>query len=75
MYDPDLHLFITDRGIFAIKHLTPMVQIWRKDALEPVIVPEGEEGTAIGYATAIHDPEDGQFKVWYTTHKDKLIRL
>ena len=40
-YDPDLHLFITDDGVFAIRHLKPMVQTWRKDELGSVLAPGG----------------------------------
>jgi hypothetical protein len=76
MYDPDLHLFITDDEIFAIRHLKPMVQTWRKDEIGPVLLPDGgEEGTAIGYASAIRDPENDLIKIWYATHSDALIRL
>jgi hypothetical protein len=76
MHDPDLHLFISDDEIFAIRHLKPMVQTWRKDGIEPVLVPDGaEEGTGIGYASAIRDPEDDRIKLWYSTHSDALIRL
>ena len=75
-YDPDLHLFITDDEIFAIKHLRPMVQTLRKETMGPVLRPDGkEEGTAIGYATAIRDPQDGLLRMWYTPHTDALIRL
>lgn len=75
-YDLDLHLFVTDDGIFAIKHLIPMVQTWRKDHIGPVLSADGKgEGTAIGYATALRDPQDGLFRVWYTPHTDALIRL
>ena len=49
MYDPDLHLFITDDEIFAIRDLKPMMQTWRKDEIRAVLSPDGaEEGTAIG---------------------------
>jgi len=76
MYDPDLHLFVTDDEIFAIRHLKPMAQIWRKDDIRPVLLPERrEEGTAIGYASVIRDPEEGLFKIWYISHSDGLIRL
>jgi len=76
MYDPDLHLFITDDEIFAIRAMKPMVQTWRKEGIGPVLRPDGgEEGTGIGYASAIRDPEDDRIKIWYTPHSDALIRL
>ena len=75
-YDPDLHLFITDDEIFAVRYLKPMVQSWRKEGGEPVLLPDGkEEGTAIGYASAIRDPEENLIKLWYAPHSDGLIRL
>ncbi len=75
-YDPDLHLFITDDEIFAISHLKPMVQTWRKETLQPVLRPDGQsEGTALGYASAIRDPEKDRFNIWYTPHSDSRIRM
>ncbi len=75
-YDQDLHLFVTDEEIYAIYHLKPMVQTWRRETLEPVLpLDEKKERPSIGYASAIYDLENNQIKLWYVMDSDQLIRL
>lgn len=65
-YDPDLHLFVDDKEIFASDRLWPKAHTLRKDSLQPVLAPDGaEEGTNMGYTTVIWDREHEKFKAWY----------
>jgi len=76
MHDLDLHLFLDDDEILARERLYRMTQTLRKEAEAPVLAADGgEEGTAIGYATALYDKETGKLKLWYMTHQDYRVRL
>ncbi len=74
MYDPDLHLFINDDELMARQGFIRMVQTLRREATVPVLAADGrDEGTAIGYASVLHDTESDLFKIWYSTHKDGFV--
>jgi len=75
MYDPQLHLFLNDDEIVVRDRLYRMTQPLRKETAEPVLAANGEdEGTAIGYATAVYHPDARQFGLWYMAHQDCRIR-
>jgi hypothetical protein len=76
MYDPDLHLFMDSTEITATQNLHRRVTPLRRESLEPVLEANGaDEGTAIGYATAMLDAETSEYRLWYMTHQDYRIRL
>jgi hypothetical protein len=76
VYDPDLHLFVDESEISLRQHVDRLVHPVRRESLGPVLSPNGEdEGTAIGYATAVCDHEDGMLKLWYMCHCDSVVRL
>ena len=76
MHDPDLHLFVHERGVSLRQNLYRMVHPMRRESLHPVLpAGGGAEGTAIGYATAVRDADSGEYRMWYMTHADHAIRL
>ncbi|MDP6439656.1 MAG: hypothetical protein QGH74_08485 [Candidatus Brocadiia bacterium] len=53
-----------------------MTQRLRKETAGPVLAANGtDEGSAIGYASAVLDPDTRQFGLWYMAHRDGRIRL
>ena len=76
MHDPDLHLFVGESGVSLRQHLYRMVHPARRESLGPVLPANGEdEGTAIGYASAVRDAASGAFRMWYMCHADMELRL
>lgn len=76
MIDPDLHLFLDERGISLRQHLYRRAHAARRESLEPVLPANGaDEGTAIGYATATRDGDGGEYRLWYMSHADGVVRL
>ena len=76
MHDPELRLFFNDDELVVRERLYRLTQPLRKETAEPVLAANGEdEGTAIGYATTVYDPDARQFRIWYMSHQDCRIRL
>ncbi len=75
-YDPELHLFINDKEVSARTGLIRVIQFFKKEGDSPVIVGDRPwEGSALAYPTVLHDPVDGNYKLWYTTHKNLRVCL
>jgi hypothetical protein len=75
-HDPALHLFLNDDEIVARERLYRMMQSLRKETATPVLAANGaDEGTAIGYATVVHDAGARMLKLWYMAHRDYRVRL
>ena len=76
MHDPNLHLFAHERQVSLRQNLYRMVHPMRRESLDPVLPADGgAEGTAIGYATVVRDADSGEFRMWYMTHADHVVRL
>ena len=74
VYDPDLHLFIDDSEISARHKLVRLVQTFRKETLDPVMVCDRAwEGTAIGTFTVLYDKGEDIYKMWYLLVQDRSI--
>ena len=75
MHDPGLHLFVEESEISLRQRLYRMVHPARRESLAPMLAADGEdEGTAIGYASAVRDA-DGRFRLWYMCHAGHGLRL
>ena len=76
MYDPDLHLFITDDEILARRNLDRMVQTLRRESHQPVLGATGEAGDEpFGYTGLTRDNQTGQFKAWICSQATGEVRL
>ena len=75
MHDPDLHLFVNDDTILARRDMPRLVQTLRRETAAPVLAPEGDEGTTIGYSSVMYDADTGDLKAWYTSMAEDRLRL
>ena len=76
MHDPYLHTFIDESEVSLKQQLFRMVHGARRESLEPVLPANGQdEGSAIGYASAVRSARDGSYVLWYMCHGDGRVRL
>lgn len=64
-------LFIDDHLIESLDGAVQVLNQPVKHASNPLIVRDRpSDGTAVTYGSVLHDPEDGQFKLWYQIYHD-----
>lgn len=70
LIDPDLHLFLDDSEVDARDGVIRHVHTLRRERVDPVLVADRTwEGPQIAYGCVLKDPLDGQYRLWYNTHR------